>query len=62
MKEILAPLCRSELAREILIHHRYIDDMVAGSVDEHQLLAALKDLETVLDSHEFTFKIVYTKN
>ena len=56
MKEILAPLCTSELAKEILIHHLYIDDMV----DEDQLLATLKDLQNILDSHGFTFKIVYT--
>ena len=55
-------LCTSDLAREILIHHRYIDDMVAGAVDEDELLAALKDLENVLDSHGFTFKIVYTNS
>ena len=29
MKEILAPLCTSDLAKVILIHYRYIDDMVA---------------------------------
>ena len=34
--------------------------MVAGGVNEDKLLTALKDLETVLDSHEFQYKIVYT--
>ena len=62
MKEILAPMCVSELAKEILIHHRYIDDIVAGSGDEDQLLAALKDLQNVLASHGFSFKVVYTNS
>ena len=62
MKEILAPMCLSELAREILINHRYIDDMVAGSEDEDKLLAALKDLQNVLASHDFSFKVVFTNS
>ena len=48
MKEILAPMCVSELAKEILTNHRYIDEMLARSGDEDKLLAALKDLQNVL--------------
>ena len=62
MKEILAPLCTSDLAKEILINHRYIDDMVAGGASEEDLLTAIQDLERVLASHGFQFKIVYTNS
>ena len=58
MKEVLAPLCSTDLARTILMYCRYIDDMVGGDHNEQHLLAAFRDLKTVLAFHGFGLKIV----
>ena len=62
MKEILAPMCLTELAKEILINYRYVYDMVGGSDNEDKLLVALKDLQHVLASHDFSFKVIFTNS
>ena len=48
MKEVLALLCYTDLARTILIYCRYIDDMVGGDHNEQHLLAAFRDHKAVL--------------
>ena len=58
----VAPTCLTDLAKEILVNYRYIDDMVGGSDDEEKLLIALKDLQQALANYDFSFKIIYSNS
>ena len=62
MKELIAPTCLTDLAKDILVNYRYIDNMVGGSNDEEKLLIALKDLQNALANYDFSFKIIYTNS
>ena len=58
MKEVLAPLCSTDLARTILMYCRYSNDMVGGDHNEQPFL----DLNAVPASHGFGLKIVFTNS
>ena len=62
MKELIAPTCLTDLAKDILVNLRYIDDMVGGSHSEEELLLALQDLQNALANFNFSMKIVYTNS
>ncbi len=48
LREIVAPKCKSELARRILSDQRYVDDLLAGGASEEVLREAMLDIETTL--------------
>ena len=62
MKELIAPTCLTDLAKDILVNYRYIDDMVGGSNDEEKLLIALKDLQHALANYDFSFKVIFSNS
>ena len=57
MKELIAPTCLTELAKDILVNLRYIDDMVGGSDNEEELLLALQDLQNALANFNFSIHL-----
>ena len=59
LRNIIAPACKTDVAKQTLLNHRYIDDFVLlhnGSFD--QLIYYMNDLKTTLES--FSFKIKET--
>jgi hypothetical protein len=59
-REVLAPLCNNQLARDILLNVRYVDDVIAGDLDSKDLMIALAEIKRVMLLHGFSFKKIFT--
>ena len=56
----VAERCSTALGRDILLNHRYVNDLLAGDHDRKVLWEAVKDIEQALLYFDFSYKMIIT--
>ena len=58
MSLYVAMRCTTALGRDILLNHRYVDDILSGDYDKKVPWEAIKDIEAALLFYDFSFKMI----